>query len=63
MFGIPIVGPTNGFFDNKSVVLTVMYPESPKCHKSISCQEVQESVAMGAQRIKYESGKGRVAKY
>ena len=58
MFGIHLMGPTNGFCDNESVVRNATIPESTlaKKHNSIANHKCRESVAQGALRIKHERG-------
>jgi hypothetical protein len=59
MFGVAIVGPTNKFCDNKSVVVNVSHPESTlfKRHHAIAYHKVRECVAMDALRVCHECGK------
>lgn len=59
MFGIPIMGPTNVFCDNKSVVTNVSNPESTltKKHNAVAYHKVRESVAMESIRVAHERGK------
>jgi hypothetical protein len=47
MMGIPLMGPTIGFCDNKSVVTNSSIPQSTlnKKHNSIAYHKVRESVA------------------
>ncbi len=63
MFGVPLDGPTNGFCDNESVLKNVTRPESTltKKHNAIAYHKVRESVASGAIRFTYESGKTNLA--
>jgi hypothetical protein len=58
MMGILITGPTNGFCDNKSVVLNSVIPQSAlqKKHNSIAYHKVRESVAAEAIQIAHEKG-------
>jgi hypothetical protein len=58
MMGVPIVGPTNGFCDNKSVVTNSVTPQSTlsKKHNAIAYHKVRESVAAEAIRIAHEKG-------
>ena len=57
-FGIPIMGPTNGFCDNASVVKNASLPESTlgKKHNSIAYHRVRESCAAGSIIISHEPG-------
>ena len=59
MMGIPILGETNCFCDNQSVVTNSVLPQSTlaKKHNSVAYHKVRESVAMGAVRIAHEKGK------
>ena len=54
--GIPIMGPTNIFCDNQSVVNNSTKPESvlKKKHLSICYHKVRECCAKGAARIAYK---------
>jgi hypothetical protein len=53
MFGIDIMGPTNVFGDNKSVITNSTIPESTlsRKHNSICYHRVREAVAAGIIRI------------
>ena len=59
MMGIPIMGPSNCFCDNQSVVTNSILPHSTlaKKHNSVAYHKVRESVAMDAVRIAHEKGK------
>jgi hypothetical protein len=58
MMGIPIVGPTNCFCDNKSVVTNATIPhQSWQKHNMIAYHKVRESVASQAVQIAHEPGK------
>lgn len=59
MMGVPILGETNCFCDNQSVVTNSIVPQSTlaKKHNSVAYHKVRESVAMGAVRIAHEKGK------
>ena len=52
-FGIPLIGPTNVFRNNNSVVLNVSIPESTlaKKHSAINYHIIQEAVAAGIIRV------------
>jgi hypothetical protein len=54
--GISIMGPTNGFCDNKSIVTNSIILQSMlnKKHNSIAYHKVRESVASKAIRIAHE---------
>jgi Reverse transcriptase (RNA-dependent DNA polymerase) len=59
MMGVPIVGASNCFCDNQSVVTNAILPHSTlsKKHNSVAYHKVRESVAMGIIRIAHEKGK------
>jgi hypothetical protein len=59
MMGVPISGATNMFGDIASVIRNVTHPESTlnKRHNSIAYHKCRESVASGAVRVAFESGK------
>ena len=56
MTGVPIQGPTNGFYDDNLVVSNATLAESTlkKKHLSICYHKVRECYAKGAIRIAYE---------
>jgi hypothetical protein len=56
MTGIELVGPTNAFCDNQSVVTNAGIPQSTlsKKHNSIAYHKTRESVAADAIRIAHE---------
>ena len=53
MFGVPIKGPADVFFDNQSVVTNVNIPSSvlKKKHNSIWYHRVQEAHTTGTIRV------------
>jgi hypothetical protein len=53
MFGVPIDGPANVFFDNNSVVINATIPTSPlkKKHNAIAYHRVREAIAAETIRI------------
>jgi hypothetical protein len=59
MMGIPIVGETNCFCDNQSVVTNSIVPQSTltKKHNFVAYHKVRESVASEAISIAHEKGK------
>ncbi len=63
MFGIPIVGPTNVFCDNQSVVMNASIPTSVlnKRHNSISYHRVREAQAAGTIRVGWIPGTENLA--
>ena len=56
MFGVPIDGSTDIFYDNKAVYKNAFTPESQirKKHNSISYHMSREAVASGAYRMAKE---------
>jgi hypothetical protein len=63
MMSIPIMGPTNCFCDNKSVVTNAAIPQSTlqKKYNMIAYHKVPESVASEAIQIAHEPGKFNLA--
>ncbi len=61
MFGIPIDGPANVYFDNQSVVTNASKPESTlkKNHNAIAYHRVREAAAAG--RIAKEPHESNIA--
>ena len=62
-FGIPILGPTNVFCDNNSVVQNVRIPESTlaKKHNAINYHIIREAVAAGIIRVGKEDTSTNIA--
>ena len=58
MMGVPIMGPTNCFCDNASVVKNASIPHSTlkKKHNSIAYHRVREAVAATSIRVGFEKG-------
>jgi hypothetical protein len=58
MMGIPLLGPTNTFVDNRSVVTNVTVPESTlqRRHNAIAYHKCREECAAGAARCAFERG-------
>ena len=63
MFGVPIDGPTNIFWDNQSVINNASVPELPlkKKHVAICYHRVREACASGLIRIAKEDTKTNLA--
>jgi hypothetical protein len=56
MFGVPIEGPTNVFWDKEAVCKNTMHPEATltKKHHSIAHHQSREAVAAGTVRVSKE---------
>ncbi len=63
MFGVPIDGPANVFYDNNGVVKNTTMPESmlAKKHKAINYQAICEAVAVRILRVGKEDGMPNLA--
>jgi hypothetical protein len=63
MFGVPIEGPANFFYDNHGVVKNVSIPESTlmKKHNAINYHAVREATAAGILRVGKEDGETNLA--
>ncbi len=63
MFGIPIDGPANVYYDNHGVVVNSSKPESTlkKKHNSIAYHRVREAAAAQTIRIAKEAGTSNIA--
>jgi hypothetical protein len=63
MFGVPIDGPTNVFFDNDAVCSNTKLPESTlkKKHHSIAYHRCREAVATSTIRVAKEDTKSNLA--
>jgi hypothetical protein len=63
MFGVPLVGPTNVFCDNKSVVTNASVPTSVlnKRHNAICYHRVREAQAAGTIRVAWIPGTENLA--
>ena len=63
IFGVPIDGPSNVFYDNLSVVRNSSFPDSllKKKYCSITYHKVRESITDGSVLLYYESTKTNLA--
>lgn len=63
MFGVPLIGPTNVFCDNKSVVTNASVPSSVlnKRHNAICYHRVREAQAAGTIRVAWIPGTENLA--
>jgi hypothetical protein len=63
MFGVPLIGPTNVFCDNKSVVTNATVPSSVlnKRHNAICYHRVREAQAAGTIRVAWIPGTENLA--
>ena len=63
MFGVPIDGPPNVFYDNGSVCANATKPESTltKKHHSIAHHRTREAVAAGTVRVSKEHASTNLA--
>jgi hypothetical protein len=63
MFGIPIEGPTNVFYDNEAVTKNTTIPGSTqkRKHNSIAYHRAREAVAAGTIRVTKEDGMTNLA--
>ena len=58
MFGVPLNGPADIFYENRGVVMNVSKPESTlqKKHNAINYHAVREAAAVGILRVGKEHG-------